>query len=90
MTDLQPCLSGCNQALAEAELFIASLEYGPARLEVELSGIRDRIATLRREVERLRGMGGAPMRKRIEPDWSDLSGSESPWCTPDRDQAEKA
>lgn len=90
MTDLQPCLSGCDQALAEAELLIASLEYGPARLEAELSGIRDRIATLRREVERLRGMGGAPMRKRIEPDWSDLSSSESPWCTPDPNQAEKA
>jgi hypothetical protein len=90
MTDLQPCLSGCDQALAEADLLIASLAYGPARLEVELSGIRDRIATLRREVERLRGMGGAPMRTRIEPDWTDLSGSESPWCAPPDGLAEKA
>ncbi len=82
MTDLQAYLAGCDQALAEAELLITSLDYGPARLEVELSGLRQRIATLRVEVERLRGMRGAPMRNRIEPKWTELSGSESPWCSP--------
>lgn len=90
MTDLEPCLSGCDQALAEAELLIASLEHGPARLDVELSGLRDRIATLRREVERLRGMGGASIRKRIEPNWTEVSGSESPWCPPRDGAAEQA
>ena len=87
MNDLQFYLEGCDQALVEADLLIARLDYGPARLEVEMSGIRDRIATLRREVERLRGMGGAPIRKRIEPDWTNLTGSESPWCAPGGDLA---
>ena len=89
MNDLQPSLAECDQALAEADLLIASLDYGPARLEVELSGIRKRIATLRHEVERLRGMRVAPIRQRVEPDWTDLGGGESPWCTVERNAAPK-
>ena len=82
MTDLDPCLSGCDQALAEAELLLATLQYGPARIEVEMSGIRDRIAILRREVERLRGMRTPPVRKRIEPDRTEMGSNTSPWCGP--------
>lgn len=52
MNKFEPCLAGCDQALAEADLLIASLADFPASLEPELTTTRERIAALRREVER--------------------------------------
>lgn len=79
MTDIQPCLAGCDQALAEADLLIACLADFPASLEPELAATRQRIAILRREVDRLRGMTSLPPWRKIHPDWIDLSNNRSPW-----------
>ncbi len=79
MTDIQPCLAGCDQALAEADLLIACLADFPASLEPELAATRQRIAILRREVDRLRGMTTLPRRRKKHPDWIDLSNNGSPW-----------
>lgn len=86
MTDLEPCLSGCDQALAEADLLIASLADFPTALEPELTATRQRIAALRREVERLRGMATDSPRRDIHPDWIDLASNGSPWCAPGGNQ----
>jgi len=82
MTDIEPCLSGCDQALAEADLLIACLVDFPVSLEPELAATRQRIAALRHEVERLRGMTTVSPRRKIHPDWIDLSSNGSPWCPP--------
>ena len=79
MPNLDPCLAGCDHALAEAERLIASLSGFPASLAPELAATRVRIAVLRREVERLRGMTTLPPRRKIHPDWIDLSSYGSPW-----------
>ena len=79
MTDLDPCLAGCDKALAEAELLIACLVDFPASIEPELSATRQRIATLRREVDRLRGMPAIPAHRKTHPDWLKTTGSGSPW-----------
>jgi len=80
MTDLQPCLTGCDQALTEAERLIACLADFPASLEPELTATRQRIAALRREVERLRGLSAIPARRKMHPDWIGLSDGPSPWA----------
>lgn len=80
MTDLDPCLLGCDTALAEADLLISMLSDGADSLDPELSAVRARIALLRREVDRLRGMAIVPARRKIHPDWIDLAGNGSPWC----------
>jgi len=80
MTDLDPCLFGCDNALAEADLLLLMLSEYPASLESELIATRARIAALRREVERLRGMTTVPARRRIQPDWTDLTSDGSPWA----------
>lgn len=82
MTDIEPYLLGCDQALAEADLLIASLGDFPASIEPELTATRQRIAALRREVERLRGMATLSPRRKIHPDWIDLASNGSPWCAP--------
>ena len=82
MTDIRPCLAGCDQALAEADLLIACLADFPASLEPELAATRQRIAVLRREVERLRGKTTLPPRRKTHPNWTDLSSTGSPWCPP--------
>jgi len=79
MTDLDPCLLGCDSALAEADLLIAMLSDGPGSLEPELSAVRLRIAALRHEIERLRGLPTLPVRRKIHPDWIDLAANGSPW-----------
>ena len=79
MPSLDPCLAGCDHALAEADRLIASLAGFPVSLEPELAATRIRIAVLRREVERLRGMTTLPPRRKIHPDRIDLSNSASPW-----------
>lgn len=79
MTDFEPCLSGCDQALAEADLLIACMTDFPASLEPELAATRERIAALRHEVDRLRGMTPLPPRRKMHPDWIKLSSKGSPW-----------
>ena len=86
MTDIEPYLSGCDQALAEADLLLASLADFPASIEPELTATRQRIEALRREVERLRGMATVSPRRKIHPDWIDLASNKSPWCAPSGDQ----
>ena len=82
MTDLDPCLLGCDNALAEADLLIAMLSDCPDSLAAELSAVRLRIAALRHEVERLRGMATLPVRRKSPPDWIDLAANGSPWAAP--------
>lgn len=82
MTNFDPCLAGCDHALAEAERLIASMAGFPVSLEPELTATRMRIAALRREVERLRGMTTLPVRRKIHPDWIDLASNGSPWAGP--------
>lgn len=79
MTDLDPCLLGCDSALAEADVLIAMLAASPDSLEPELAAVRVQIARLRREVDRLRGMPTVPTRRTSQPDWIELAGSGSPW-----------
>ncbi len=79
MTDLDPCLLGCDSALAEADLLIAMLEAGPESVEHELSAVRTRIVQLRREVDRLRGLPIVPTRRNPYPEWSELAGAGLPW-----------
>ena len=80
MTNLEPCLLGCDTALAEAELLIAMLSDGRDSLDPELSAVRLRIVALRHEVERLRGIPTLPVRRTIHPDWIDLAANGSPWA----------
>lgn len=86
MTDLEPWLSGCDEALAEADLLIATLSDSPASIELELTATRLRIAQLRREVDRLRGMATRAPRRQIHSDWIDLARNSSPWGPRDGDQ----
>lgn len=87
MNKFEPYLAGCDQALAEADLLIACLDDFPASLEAELAATRQRIAALRLEVERLRGMTTLPPRRKMHPDWIDLSSFGSPWCAGGPDAA---
>lgn len=87
MTDLIPCLLGCDTALAEADLLIAMLSVDRDSLGPELVAVRTRIARLRREVDRLRGMPIVPARREIHPDWIDLVSGGSPWSARGADQA---
>ena len=89
MTNLEPWLSGCDKALAEADLLIATLSDFPASLEPELTATRLRISELRREVDRLRGMPAVPQRRKIHPDWIDLANIDSPWAADRSDLASK-
>ena len=86
MTDIEPCLTGCDQALAEADRLIACLADFPASIEPELTATRQRIAAIRREVDRLRGMATVPTRRKIHPDWIDLASYGSPWTARGGDQ----
>ena len=81
MTNLEPWLSGCDKALAEADLLIATLSDFPTSLEPELCATRLRISKLRHEVDRLRGMSAVPQRRKKAPDRIDLSNINSPWAT---------
>ena len=78
MTDLDPCLAGCDCALAEAEQLLAILAASGTD-EAALAPVRASIATLRREVDRLRGLKVAPSRKKANPFWMDLGGGTTPW-----------
>ncbi len=80
MTDLDPCLLGCDIALAEADSLIAMLSDGSDSLEPDLLTVRMRIARIRREVDRLRGMATLPARTEMHPDWIDLANNGSPWA----------
>ncbi|MES2903124.1 MAG: hypothetical protein V4696_02975 [Pseudomonadota bacterium] len=90
MIDFQPYLSGCDQALAEADLLLASLVNSPLSLTADVTAVRQRIAILRREVERLRGMSAPPIRERIKPNWIEISGADSLWPKAGRDLAGEA
>lgn len=78
MTDLDPCLAGCDAALAEAELLLAILGANPAT-ETDLAPVRLSISAMRREVDRLRGMKIVPPRTKTDPYWMNLAEGESPW-----------
>ena len=78
MTDLDPCLTGCDSALAEAELLLAMLAASGTN-EAALAPVRESITTLHREVDRLRGLKVAPLRKKADPFWMELGGGGSPW-----------
>lgn len=80
MTNLDPCLRGCDLALAEADLLIELLSEGCESLDPELTAVRRQIARLRGEVDRLRGMPTLPTRRRVHPDWTDLASASSPWA----------
>lgn len=89
MTKLETWLSGCDKALAEADLLIATLSDFPASLEPELTATRLRISDLRHEVDRLRRMSAVPQRRKKAPDRLDLSNIHSPWATVQSDPASK-
>lgn len=78
MTDLDPCLAGCDAALAEAERMLAMLGAGGTD-DTALAPVRHSIAKLRREVGRLRGLKTPRIRKENDPLWIDLVASRSPW-----------
>ena len=78
MTDLDPCLAGCDSALAEAELLLAMLA-ATGTDEGALAPVRASIAKLHREVDRLRGLKVDPSRKKANPFWMDLGGGTTPW-----------
>ena len=88
MIDAEPCLAGCEQALAEAEFLLTGLAALPGSLEPELTSVRARIARLRFEVERLRGMSTVRTRRNIHPDWIELIGGRAPWPAGRRDGSE--
>lgn len=88
MTDVEPCLAGCEQALAEAEFLLTTLRVIPGSLEPELATVCARIARLRNEVERLRGMTTVRVRRNIHPDWIELAGGSTPWPAGRRDGSE--
>jgi hypothetical protein len=79
MTDLDRYLAGCDAMLAEADLLIARLAASPDVEDPELAATRDRIAVLRREVDRLRGMKIAHGRSVFDPKRTDFPQSEMPW-----------
>lgn len=80
MTDLDPCLAGCDRALAEAERLLALLA-ATGYDEAALMPVRATIARLRREVDRLRGLEVSPARNEINPFRTQLIGAKSPWPT---------
>ena len=78
MTNLDPCLAGCDSALAEAELLLAMLA-GSGSDEVALVPVRASITALRREVDRLRGLKVPPARRKTNPFWTQFGEAQSPW-----------
>lgn len=83
MTDLEPCLLGCDLALAEANQLMLLLSEEGRSSDPEVAAVRARIAVLRREVERLRGTTAIPRRRRIHPDWIKLAGNGAASFPPD-------
>lgn len=83
MTDYEYCLAGCGQALAEAQLLVAKLAAIEGTLGLDLGPFLARIATLEREVERLRGLPIVRLRTKTHPDWIYLSSDKTPWCADD-------
>ena len=80
MNQLEPCLTGCDSALAEAERLLAILA-ATGSAEESLAPAQASIARLRREVDRLRGLKVAPARRKTGPLWTQSPGGESPWPT---------
>ncbi|MCY7279354.1 MAG: hypothetical protein LH610_00385 [Sphingomonas bacterium] len=78
MIDLDPCLAGCDAALAEAEVLLAMLS-GESPIDAELGRVRRSVAALRHEVDRLRGIKVARVRRNTDPFWMELRTAESPW-----------
>jgi hypothetical protein len=81
MTNLDPCLRGCDLALAEADRLVQLLVDCPDSLDHEIDAVRLRIAALRSEVERLRGIPTFVPGRKVHPKWIDLPGEGSPWAT---------
>ena len=80
MTDLDPCLAGCDSVLAEAERLLAVLAATRSD-EVAFAPIRHSIAKLRREVDRIRGHKVPHLRRDADPFRTQLGGGESPWSS---------
>ena len=78
MTDLDPCLAGCESALAEAEELLAVLAATGCD-EAAVAPIRHSIARLRREVDRLRGLKVPQIPRKADPLWVELGSEEAPW-----------
>lgn len=84
MTKIEPCLLGCDTALAEADRLMHLLCGYSRPLDPEITALRRRIAALRKEVERLRGITSVRAERRMNTDWIDPSHIGSPWAAPDR------
>jgi len=82
MIELDPCLAGCDSALAEAELLLAVLGASGTDAAA-LAPVRASIAVLRREVDRLRGLKVHPARRKTDPFWMQTGKSQSPWPSAD-------
>lgn len=78
MNELDPCLAGCDSALAEAERLLAMLAATGSD-EESLAPVRASVARLRREIDRLRGLKVPPARRKTGPSWTQSPGGESPW-----------
>ncbi len=78
MTKINPFLHDCDSALAEAEKLLAMLTDQYQSLDPEIAAVRGRIARLRREVDRLRGLAVPLERGEVDPDRIDRL-SHSPW-----------
>ena len=87
MTELDPCLAGCDAALAEAQLLIAVLD-GLGGNDAALDPVRRSIAALRREVDRLRGVKVMSQRRYTDPFWTNMAPGQLPWPTLDRPDAD--
>jgi hypothetical protein len=79
LSEIQACLEGCDQALAEAEKLIARLDDFPAALRPEVSVLLARIAILRREMGRLRGVATVRARLKVHPDRTYFTDDAVPW-----------
>ena len=87
MTELDPCLAGCDAALAEAQLLIAVLG-GLEADDAALDPVRRSIAALRRAVDRLRGVKVITQRKNTDRFWTDMVTGQLPWPTLERPAAD--
>lgn len=86
LTEIEASLAGCDRALAEAEKLVVQLNDIPVEARPEVSVLCVRIAILRREVGRLRGVATVRARLKIDPDRTFLPDDAVPWPLR-RDQA---
>lgn len=78
MTNINPCLNACDIALTEADNLLAMLADQPESFDPDIAAVRGRVARLRREVDRLRGLAVPLERGEIDPNRIDHL-NFSPW-----------